>query len=347
MQPTNSLIPDALRQLTAGRELAPETLRSLLHEMMAGRMRDPEIAALLVALRMKGETAGEIAVAAQVMRDHMIAWNPGRADVVDTCGTGGDGLATFNISTATAFVLAGAGVPVVKHGNRSVSSKSGSADVLAELGISFGARPEHLRRCLDEANLAFCFAPLFHPAMKHVAQVRAMLGIPTLFNCLGPLANPAGARRQLLGVGRAELFEKMSGALARLGTERSFVVRSDDGLDEVSLSAPTTVAVVTAGHVDVQRWSPDEFGLDPVALDDVTVKGAADSARLIAAVLAGEPGPAQRLVLANAAAGLLLADKAATLRDGVDIARAVLREGRAAAVLTRLRLLEDRETAGD
>jgi anthranilate phosphoribosyltransferase len=340
VQSTNSLIPDALRHLTAGRELAPETFRPLMHEMMAGRLRDPEIAALLVGLRMKGETAGEIAVAAQVMRDHMIAWNPGRADVVDTCGTGGDGLATFNISTAAAFVLAGAGVPVVKHGNRSVSSKSGSADVLAELGISFGSRPEHLRRCLDEASLAFCFAPLFHPAMKHVGQVRAMLGIPTLFNCLGPLANPAGARRQLLGVGRPELFDRMSGALARLGTERSFVVRSDDGLDEVSLSAPTMVAVVTAGHVEIRRWLPDEFGLAAVSLDEVTVKGAADSARLIAAVLAGEAGPAERLIVANAAAGLLLADRVTTLRDGVDMAREALRSGRAAAVLSRLRSLE-------
>jgi anthranilate phosphoribosyltransferase len=341
-----SLIPDALRQLTAGQELSRETLGPLMHEMMSGRMRDAEIAALLVGLRMKGETAGEIAIAAQTMRDHMIAWHPGRTNVVDTCGTGGDGLATFNISTATAFVLAGAEVPVVKHGNRSVSSRSGSADVLAELGISFGSRPDHLRRCLTETNLAFCFAPLFHPAMKHVAQVRAQLGIPTLFNCLGPLANPAGARRQLLGVGRAELFEKMSGALARLGTERSFVVRSDDGLDEVSLSAPTNVAVVTTGHVEVQRWSPDAFGLESVSLNEVTVKGAADSARLIGAVLAGEPGPAQRLVLANAAAGLLLADRAATLAEGVDMARQVLQSGRAAAVLTRLRALEDRETAG-
>jgi anthranilate phosphoribosyltransferase len=342
VQPT-SLITDILRRLTARQELAEDILRPFFHEIMSGRCSDAEIAAFLVGLRMKGETAREIAAAAGVLREHMVRWHPGPREVLDTCGTGGDGLATFNISTATAFVLAGAGVAVVKHGNRSVSSKCGSADVLAELGLTFGCEPDQLRHSLNEANLAFCFAPLFHPAMKHVAVVRKTLGIPTLFNCLGPLANPAGAKRQLLGVGREDQLELMSGALALLGTERSFVVRSDDGLDEVSLSASTRVAVVTPGHVETKRWTPPDFGLAEVAIAEVTVADAKESARMIHQALEGQDGPAQRLILANAAAGLLLADKAPSLKDGVALARETLRSGRAFEVLQRLRSFE---TAG-
>jgi anthranilate phosphoribosyltransferase len=209
-------IPNLLHKLLARQDLTDEEVGPLFDAIMKGQCGEAEIAALLIALRMKGETAGEIAAAAQALRNHMVRWEPGTEDVLDTCGTGGDGSSTFNISTATAFVLAGAGVPIVKHGNRSISSKSGSADVLDELGVPMESDPAVLRRCLAEANLAFCFAPLFHPAMKHVAAVRRALGVPTIFNCLGPLANPAGARRQLLGVGRPDLFELMAGALAKL-----------------------------------------------------------------------------------------------------------------------------------
>src|SRR5579864_2659899 len=210
-------------------------MRCLMSGLVKGEVPESEAAAFLIALRMKGETAAEIACAAEVLREHMICWDPGRPGVLDTCGTGGDGSGTFNISTATAFVVAAAGVPVVKHGNRAVSSKSGSADVLAELGVPLENDPIQARRCLDRANLAFCFAPYFHPALKHLAGLRRRLSIRTMFNLLGPLANPAGASHQLLGVGQPELLNLIAGALARLGTTHSLVVSSRDGLDEISL----------------------------------------------------------------------------------------------------------------
>ncbi len=321
----------------ARQDLADDDLASLFQSLMTGQLNDAEITALLVALRMKGETSAEIAVAARVLRDHMIRWDPGIEDVLDTCGTGGDGSGTFNISTATAFVLAGLGVPVVKHGNRSVSSKSGSADVLAELGVPMESDPAILRRNLAETNLAFCFAPYFHPAMKHVAAARKTLGVPTIFNCLGPLANPADATRQLLGVGRPELLETMAGAVARLGTTRTILVCGHDGLDEVSLSAPTRVCIVTGGVIQRHEWKPADFDLEPVDLKDVAVNDAAGSAAIIGRVLLGVEGPAQRLVLANAAAGLLAAEKADTLKRGVALAREAIRDGRALQVLQRLK----------
>ncbi len=334
-------IPGLLQKLMARQDLADDEVGPLFQSIMTGQCGDAEIAGLLVGLRMKGETSAEIAAAAQALRDHMIRWDPGVADVLDTCGTGGDGSCTFNISTATAFVLAGLGVPVVKHGNRSISSKSGSADVLTELGVPMESDAEILRRCLAETNLAFCFAPLFHPAMKHVAAVRRSLGVPTIFNCLGPLANPAGAKRQLLGVGRPDLLETMAGALAKLGTTLSILVCSHDGLDEVSLSAPTRVCIVFDGLIQRHEWSPADFDLEPVDLKEVAVADAAESAAIIRHVLLGVEGPAQRLVLANAAAGLLTAEKADNLKQGVAMARAALRDGRALQVLRRLQSLKD------
>ena len=209
---------EMLTDLVDRRDPSAERMRTLLTEVMAGRMSEVETAALLVALRMKGETAEELAAAASVLREHMVRLETGRLDVLDTCGTGGDGCNTFNISTAAALVAAGAGVPVVKHGNRSVSSRCGSADVLTELGVQVETDPVCARRCLEQAGLAFCFAPLFHPALRHVSPVRRRLGIRTLFNWLGPLANPAAANYQLLGVGRRDLLDTLAEALARLGT---------------------------------------------------------------------------------------------------------------------------------
>jgi len=332
-------IPDLLRKLLARQDLDESEVGPLFQTIMAGQCGDAEIAALLVALRMKGETSIEIAAAAQALRDNMIRWDSGIADILDTCGTGGDGSCTFNISTATAFVLAGLGVPVVKHGNRSMSSKSGSADVLTELGVAMEDNPAKLRQCLDETNLAFCFAPLFHPAMRHVSSVRRTLGVPTIFNCLGPLANPAGAPRQLLGVGRFELLDLMAGALAKLGTKLSIVVCSHDGLDEVSLSAPTRVRIVADGLIQHAEWKPADFDLEPIELKDIAVNGPAESAEIIRHVLLGVEGPAQRIVLANAAAGLLAAGKADTLKKGVEMASDALSSGKALQTLRRLQHL--------
>jgi anthranilate phosphoribosyltransferase len=327
---------DVLANLLARRDLPAEHVRAILQEMMAGRCGEAETAAFLVALRMKGESAAELAAAAAVLREHMVGWDPGREGVLDTCGTGGDGTCTFNISTAAALVVASCGVPVVKHGNRSVSSRSGSADVLAALGAQVEGDGAHARRCLDAAGLAFCFAPYFHPALRHIAGVRQRLRISTLFNCLGPLANPAGAPYQLLGVSRPELLDVMAQALARLGTRRTFVVRGGDGLDEVSLSAVTHVREVRGDVVTSLEWTPGDFGLAPCSLSDLRADGPQTSAAMVRAVLDGQDGPAARVVLANAAAALLAAEQVRTPAEGVARAREALVGGRARKVLERL-----------
>lgn len=327
---------EILNVLLERRDLSREQMRRVMSEMMAGRCEEAETAALLTALRMKPETAEEIACAAEVLREHMIRLDTGRTDVLDTCGTGGDGAATFNISTAAALVAAGAGVPVVKHGNRAVSSRSGSADVLAALGVAVEGGPQWARRCLDQAGLAFCFAPHFHPAMRHVASVRRRLRIRTLFNCLGPLANPAGASYQLLGVGRPELLDLLAGALARLGTRHALLVCGRDGLDEVSLAAPTLVREVRNGQVTQLEWTPRDFGLETCSLADLRADGPEASAAMIRALLDGQPSAASRVVQANAAAALLAADRVTTLHEGVRQAAAAITGGAARRVLERL-----------
>ncbi len=321
-------------------------MEGLVEELVSGRSDDGLAAAFLMGLRMKGESAAELAAAARVLRRHMIRWDPGRDDVLDTCGTGGDHAGTFNISTATALVVAGAGVPVVKHGNRSVSSRSGSSDVLSALGVTPQGDPAAARRCLDEAGLAFCFAPLFHPALKNVASLRSRLAFPTLFNCLGPLANPAGATRQLLGVGRVDLLDRMAEALSRLGTVRSLVVHGQDGLDEVSLGGTTLVRAVTGTQVRSLEWTPADFGLPRCTLDDWRAADPQDSAGIIEEVLTGRPGPCSWVVQANAAAALWLADKVPDLAEGVRLAQETLVSGKARHVLDKLRALCKDKTGG-
>jgi anthranilate phosphoribosyltransferase len=256
--------------------------------------------------------------------------------LLDTCGTGGDGSGTFNISTAAALVVAGAGVPVVKHGNRAMSGRSGSADVLAVLGVHVEGDPAFARRCLDTSGMAFCLAPYFHPALRHIGPVRRRLGVRTLFNCLGPLANPARASYQLLGVGWVEWLDRMAEALARLGTGRALLVCGKDGLDEVSLSAPTEVREVVGGKVISHEWTPDDFGLAACELHQLRVESVEESSAIIHHVLAGEEGPATRVVLANAAAALLAAERVAGLKEGVAMAADALASGRARQVLANL-----------
>jgi anthranilate phosphoribosyltransferase len=321
------------------RHLDPAVMSAFMRSLMAGRCGEAEAAALLIALRMKGETADELAAAAGVLRDHMVRLQTGRDGVLDTSGTGGDGSGTFNISTATALVVAGAGVPVVKHGNRAVSSRSGSADVLGELGVAIEGDAAWPQRCLDTAGMAFCFAPHFHPALKHVAALRRRLGVRTLFNCLGPLANPAGATYQIIGVGRPELLDPLAGALAQLGTRRALVVWGKDGLDEVTLSGPTLVREVRSGTVTPHEWTPRDFGLEPCSLADLRADDARVSAATVWALLAGEDGPARRVVLANAAAALLAAERVSTLAEGVARAAESLDSGRARRGLEQLREL--------
>jgi anthranilate phosphoribosyltransferase len=307
-----------------------------MQELMAGRFDEAEAAALLIALHRKGETATEIAAAASVLRQHMVRLDTGALQVLDTCGTGGDGSGTFNISTATALVVAAAGVPVVKHGNRSASSRSGSADVLAALGVQIEGDAAHARHCLERAGLAFCFAPRFHPALRHVAPLRRKLGVRTLFNCLGPLANPASAAYQLLGVGHPEWLEPLAGALAQLGVRRALLVSARDGLDEISLSAPTQVLEVRGQTVRAWEWTPEDFQLPTCRLADLCADGPEQSAARVWAILRGEEGPAMCVVLANAAAALIAAERAETPAEGVAQALEAVRSGGARRVLEQL-----------
>lgn len=337
--------------LVERRDLTAEQMRVVMGEIVAGRWGDAETAAVLVALRMKGETAVEIAAAAAILRQHMVRLDTGRDDVLDTCGTGGDGAATFNISTAAAIVAAAAGVPVVKHGNRAASSPCGSADVLAALGVNVEGDAACARRCLDRAGLAFCFAPHFHPAMRRVAGLRRRLGVRTLFNCLGPLVNPAEAPYQLLGVGRPEWLDPLAGALARLGVRRAFLVHARDGLDEVSLSGATWVREVYRGTVRELEWNPSDFGLASCVREELAVDGPQQSADAVRGVLEGADGPRTRVVLANAAAALLAAERVGMLAEGVARAAEAVASGRARHVLELLITasaanLETRQVAG-
>jgi anthranilate phosphoribosyltransferase len=328
---------ELLRAIAQRRELSESEIRGALTAMVENTSDDAETAALLLALRAKGETANEIAATAQVLRERMICWDTGKQSVLDTCGTGGDATGTFNISTATALVAAAAGAPVVKHGNRMVSSRSGSIDVLAALGVTPAADADAARRSLDRCGLAICFAPSFHPALKNLAALRRRLGVVTIFNWVGPLANPAGAAHQLLGVGRQEMLDPIAGALAKLGTTRALVVCGLDGLDEVSLSAPTLVREVRCGEQISWEWTAADFGLEPCRLEELRADGPEASAAVIRTVLQGQKSPASRVVIANAAAGLLAAERAATLREGVTLASEAIDSGRAMRVLELLK----------
>ena len=334
------MITAHLGRISAGHDLTQAEMTEVFDQVMSGGVPENEIAVLLTALRAKGESAEEIAGAAAAMRKHMTPIRTRRTGLVDTCGTGGISSELFNISTAAAIVAAAAGVPVAKHGNRSVTSKSGSADVLSALGVTVDASVATLERCLDELGICFCFAPCLHPAMKHVAAVRKKLGIPTIFNLLGPLCNPAGAPFQLLGVGRPELQQTMAEVLARLGTEHAVVVHGTEGLGEVSLAAPTEVIeVYRSPHAPREEfvsrsetstmlrrftWQPEDFGLDPASTDSMRVSGPHESAAIIRRVLNGELGPERDIVVLNAAAALWVA--------GVDPSPRVCAERAAGAI---------------
>jgi anthranilate phosphoribosyltransferase len=322
--------------LLAGRELTPDRATVVVRDFVAGRVSDAAGAAVLTAWRMKGESAAEIAAAALALREQMVRLVPVSGPVLDTCGTGGDAAGTFNISTAAAIVCGAAGVPVVKHGNRAVSGKTGSADVLRDLGVPIDAGPKWAQACLDRIGFAFCYAPDFHPGLAHVGLLRKALGVRTLFNLLGPLANPAGADFHLLGVGAPGLLGTLTEAVARLGCRRAVLVSGADGLDEVTLTGPTNVRIVEGDEYTATTWIPADFGLDACPADAIRVESARESAAVIRRVLAGEDSPAARYVWANAAAGLFAAGAVKRLPDGVAAAREAIRNGKAAAVLDHL-----------
>jgi anthranilate phosphoribosyltransferase len=313
-----------------------EEMAAAIDAVVEGRLSEGELGVLLTALRAKGETSREVAGAALAVRRHMTPIRTARSGVIDTCGTGGDGSGTFNISTAAALIVAAAGVPVAKHGNRAVTSRTGSADVLAALGVNIQASLSQVEKCLDELGICFCFAPLVHPSMKRVAEVRRKLGVPTIFNLLGPLANPAGAAFQVVGTGRGELRTLLAEALALLGTQRAVVVQGEDGLDEVTLNGPTRVTEVTASGPRNFSWTPSDFGVAPTTLENLKVSGPEESARVITGILGGAGGAARDIVVVNAAAALWTAGRSDSARACADIAAAAIDGGAAARLLARL-----------
>lgn len=326
----------AIESVLSGETLSAESMRLAIGAIMDGRCDDVEIAALLTGLAVRGETQTELAGAASAMRERATRIETTRTGIIDTCGTGGDKLHTFNISTATAFVLAGSAIPVAKHGNRSVSSSSGSATVLETLGVKIGITPEQAGACLDSLGICFCYARTCHSAMKHVANARQSLGFRTIFNLLGPLTNPAGAEFQLLGAPRNHFAEKIAGAARELGTKRTLVVCGNDEIDEVALWGTTAVWDVHDGEITRHEWSASDFGLPEVKVSDLRVSSPEESADVIRGILQGEPGPARDIVLANAAAGLWCCGEAESLRKGVEQAETTIEFGAAKLVLDQL-----------
>jgi anthranilate phosphoribosyltransferase len=329
-------IRSALARVTAGESLTREETEDLFGQLMDGLITEPMKAALLVALRMKGEAVAEISGAAAAMRRRAIPIPHRRSGVVDTCGTGGDGRGTFNISTAAAVVAAAAGVPVAKHGNRSVSSRSGSADVLAALGVNIEIDAETAGRTLDAVGITFLFAPLLHPAMREVMPVRRELGLRTVFNVLGPLTNPAGARRQLMGVYTESLVEPIGHVLRDLGAEHALVVHGD-GLDEITTTGRTRFAEVRDGEVRTGDLEPERFGLRRARHEELAGGTPEENAAAARRVFAGEGGPLADVTAMNAGAALYVSGTAATLEEGVERARQTIASGAAAEKLEELR----------
>ena len=330
------MIGPTLELVEAGQDLSMDQMADAVGTIMEGKSTEDQISRLLVGLHKKGESVEEVAGAALAMRRHMTPIHSMRPDLVDVVGTGGDGSRTFNISTAAALVTAAAGVPVAKHGNRAMTSKTGSADVLAELGVNIKADVPTVEACLEELGICFCFAPLLHKAMKHVSHVRKKLGTPTLFNILGPLANPAGAQLQLLGVSSPELQVIMADVLNMLECRRALVVHGEGGLDEVTLCGETQVIEINDGQRQEYTWTPEDFGLEKIDIEDIRVDGTAASAQRIRGVLQNRPGPERDIVVANTAAALWLAGRGATVGQCVPLAVEALESGAAADLLANL-----------
>ncbi|MEN1680185.1 MAG: anthranilate phosphoribosyltransferase [Planctomycetota bacterium] len=327
---------DTLGRVTGGDDLTVEQMQAAIDQVMQGAPSEEEIALLLTGLAAKGETVDEVAGAALAMRRHMTPLKTTRTGLVDTCGTGGGGSPTFNISTTAAIVAAAAGAPVAKHGNRSVTSRSGSADVLQRLGVNLEASVGVVERCLDEVGLCFCYAPLMHTAMRHVGPVRKKLGIRTIFNVLGPLANPAGAEHQLLGAGRPELRPLLAGAAARLGTKRTLVVSGEDGLGDVTISGKTFVTEVTPTGAREFEWTPADFGVEVGSVESLTIDGPEQSAEVVRRVLAGEAGGPRDIVVLNAAAALIAAEQETDPKPAAERAAAAIDSGAARTKLESL-----------
>src|SRR3954463_8385462 len=328
--------PALIDKLQRRVDLTVDEAAGAMETIMDGQAAPSQVAALLVGLSMKGERPDEIVGLARTMRARATRLSRSFAPVFDTCGTGGDGAHTFNVSTVAALVLAACGVRVAKHGNRSASSRCGSADLFEALGVNVAAAPPLVERCLEEAGIAFLFAQVFHPSMRHAAATRKELGVRTAFNLLGPLTNPAGASRQLVGVPRPELTELVARSLGLLGSERTWVVHGADGLDEISTTGYTKVSECRDGKVNTFYVHPADFGLPKSSPSELRGGDAAANAAIARRILAGERNATRDIALLNAAASLLIAEQVGTIREGIATAAAALDTGRAAAVLERL-----------
>ncbi len=332
----NKSLTATIGHISAGNDLCMEEMAEAIGLIMQGGCSDQEIGLLLMALYTKGESVSEVAGAAKAMRNHMTPIRSQRTGLLDTCGTGGDGSGSFNISTAAAIVTAATGVPVAKHGNRSITSKTGSADVLVALGVNIEASVTQVERCLEALGICFCFAPLMHPAMKNVSNVRKQLGVRTIFNLLGPLSNPAGAEYQLLGVGKPEMRPLLSEALALLGTKNAYVVCGEDGLDEVTLTTKTYVTRVQNNQTTELLWEPEDFGIQTRSMQGTEAEDPTESAAVIRKVFAGEPGAARDIVILNVAAALITAGKTEDLKHAAQLAAAAIDSGVANELLASL-----------
>ncbi|MBI5603454.1 MAG: anthranilate phosphoribosyltransferase [Deltaproteobacteria bacterium] len=344
------MIKEAIARIVSGKDLTEKEMEGIMDQIMTGQATDAQIGAFITALRLKGETVEEITGAARTMRAKATRINLKNnlvnidrdeiniedETILDTCGTGGDGTKTFNVSTATAFVAAGAGVRVAKHGNRAVSSLCGSADVLENLGVNLNLTTTDVERCILEVGIGFLFAPLFHGAMKYAAKPRQEIGIRTIFNLLGPLTNPAGASAQVLGVYAPELTEKMALVLQRLGTKEAFVVCGEGTFDEISICGPTHIAHLKDGRVDTFIFSPEEVGFKRAVPEDIKGGNAAENAGIIRALLNGEPGAKREMVLLNAAAAFMAVGLDKTFSEGIKRAEESIDSGRAREKLEKL-----------
>jgi len=329
-------IQQALHKLLNKQNLSADEMRDVMRLIMSGKATDAQIGGFLIALRCKGETIDEIAAAAEVMRELASKVTITGEHVIDTCGTGGDGANTFNISTTCAFVVAAAGGQVAKHGNRSVSSSCGSADVLEAAGVNLNLTAEQVTRCINEIGVGFLFAPMHHGAMKHTINVRKEMGVRTLFNLLGPLSNPAAAPNQLIGVFAKEWVEPLAQVLKKLGSHHVLVVNADDGLDEISIAAATTIAELKDGEVNTYTITPEQFGFKRANLNDLSVDGTADSFVMVKSVLDNQPGAARDIVQLNAGAAIYAANITDSLAAGIEKAGQVIASGAARAKLDAL-----------
>jgi len=337
---------DALQRLLDAKDLSHAEMLSVMHQVMGGELTPAQIAGFLIALRIKGETVDEITAAAEVMRSlatHVDIQD--RDHLIDTCGTGGDGIQTFNVSTASAFVAAAAGAKVAKHGGRSVSSACGSADVLEALGVNVQLSPAQVAHCVDVIGIGFMFAPNHHAAMRHAGPVRRELGVRTLFNLLGPLTNPASATRQIMGVFHRDLTSMLAQALQRLGSQHVMVVHGADGMDEISFCGDTYVAELKDGRINEFTLNPKQFGLGLYDLLSIRVQNSAQASDMLRAVLAGQSGPAREIVLLNAGAAIYVSGLVNDIQQGIEMARSMIDSGAAEGKLSQLAALSQKLAA--